>query len=158
MSRQRTKVGEHIELHRDGQRLFVPAAWERKLPLAEQRAEVRARRANVGGQIVKVTRYRLAPLVELRWERDADGDLVIRHEGGGAGGGVLARIEIDGADGGPEDRSFEAFIYGGDYAFPGLTEILHSQMFESSPLSEAKRWVARHLRELGFKVAKARKS
>lgn len=38
MSRARTKVAEHIELHRDGERLFVPAAWERKLPLTKQRA------------------------------------------------------------------------------------------------------------------------
>lgn len=61
--RQRTKVGESIEVQVGG---FAYWIWtDQHYPIDVQIGEARERAKASGGKVVKVTRYRLAPLVVL---------------------------------------------------------------------------------------------
>ena len=134
MSRQRTKIGEH---------------WRVGVNDYESAADARVYR-KPGERIVKVTRYRLAPLVELpAWSRVTGG--YATHEANVR----RAFIEVDGDEDSEDGCNYEAFVYGDGGVFG--TEILASMVFESSDLSEVKEWVAGRLRELGYRVAKAKK-
>lgn len=69
--RQRTKIAETIEVQVGG---FAYWIWtDQHYPIDVQIGEARERAKASGGKVVKVTRYRLAPLVVLpAWEYKDD--------------------------------------------------------------------------------------
>lgn len=162
MSRARTKLGESLEYIRsDGERrrwIGPPGstieADRRTLRAAISTGLIYTGEGRVdmrGARVIRITRYRLAPLVELpAWARNDEGTYYVLGEDGSQD---RAMIEVDGEEGSEDGCNYEAFVYDDD----GGVADEDNMIFESSTLEEVKRWVAARLRLHGFKVAKSRK-
>lgn len=162
MTRAKTKVGESLEYIRgDGERrrwIGPPGSTikddRRTLRAAISTGVIHTGEGRVdmrGARVIRVTRYRLAPLIELpAWERNDEGTYYV------AGGEAddahdRAVIEVDGKE--AEDCAYEASVY--DAA--GRLADEDNMVFESSSIENVKRWVEERLRLQGYKIAKAKK-